>query len=253
MTSSGGFSPGGDGFDAPSYPTVFGVTFTPTVTGAAIAILGLGLAAYATTQLVFPGISKFQQLQEIIAQKQADLEQKEQTALRVNQIVGKLNQAKAENASVRSLFSTQQAIDTLLLDLNREIRGSQANLLEFIPNYDVSGIVSDGSLGEPLNNKLKRQVTSVSFEGTFSQTLAIMQAIDRLKTVLVVRDLSLELQKDNQEESNRPSNLVTSKFQLYAYVPLTPEEAAAAQAASDKAKQAEEAEKKGTEDKKDEK
>ena len=237
MTASGGFSPGGNEFDAPNYPTVFGITFTPTVTGGVLAVLGLGLAAYAATQLVLPSLSQFQQLQDSIAQKKADLDRKEDTSKRVNDVIERLNQAKAENASVRSLFSTQQAIDTLLLDLNREIRNSEAKLLEFTPEYDVSGIVADGSLGAPLDNKLKRQVTSVEFEGTFSQTLSIMQAIDRLKTVLVVRDLSLELQENDQKDSNRPTNLVKSAFKLHAYVPLSAEEAAAAQAVSDKAKQ----------------
>ena len=236
MTASGGFSPGEDEFAAPAYPTVFGITFTPTVTGIVIALVGLGLAVYAATQLVFPRLNQLQQLQANINQKESDLQQRAETAKRVGQIVANLNKAKAENAEVRALFSTQQALDTLLIDLNQEIRKSKAQLVKFTPNYEASGIVQDGSLGAPLDHKLKRQITSVAFEGTFNQTLAIMQAIDRLQTVLVVRDLSMELQSGRQRRANQPSNLITSEFELHAYVPLTAEEAAAAKAASEKAK-----------------
>mgnify|MGYP000421191122 CR=1 FL=1 len=232
MTATGGFVNEDLG---PSYPTLFGITFTPTVSGALAAVAGIGLAAYLGTQLVAPKYSEYQEIQDRVNQKEMDLAQKEATAARVDEIVAQLDLAKQENNEVRTLFSSQQALDTLLLDLNRVIVATNAQLLTFKPDYASSGIVTDSSLGEPLNNKIKRQVTAVSFQGTFNQTLQIMQAIDRLQTVLVVRDLSMELQQ--ADEPGQPSNLVTSTFNLHAYVPLSAEEAAAAaQAAAAKAK-----------------
>lgn len=233
MTATGGFAREDD-LLGPSYPTLFGITFTPTVSGILAAVVGVGLAAYVGTQLVSPKYAEYQELQESVEQKKTDLEQKEATTQRVDEIVARLNRAKRENNEVRTLFSDQQALDTLLLDLNRVIVSSNAQLQTFKPNYASSGIVTDGSLGAPLNNKIKRQVTSVSFQGTFNQTLQIMQAIDRLQTVLVVRDLSMELQK--ADKPGQPRNLVKSTFNLHAYVPLSAEEAAAAQAAAAQAK-----------------
>lgn len=231
MTATGGFARE-DELLGPSYPTLFGITFTPTVSGILAAVVGVGLAAYVGTQLVSPKITEYQGLQESVEQKKTDLEQKEATTQRVDEIVARLNRAKRENSEVRTLFSDQKALDTLLLDLNRVIVSSNAELQTFKPNHSSSGTVTDSSLGAPLNSKIKRQVTAVSFQGTFNQTLQIMQAIDRLQTVLVVRDLSMELKKP---EKFGPRNLVKSTFNLHAYVPLSAEEAAAARAAAAKA------------------
>ncbi|MGB8700108.1 MAG: pilus assembly protein PilO, partial [Thermosynechococcaceae cyanobacterium] len=117
-------------------------------------------------------------------------------------------------------------LDTLLLDLNRIIISSNAQLQKFTPDYGLSGTVTDSSVGAELNNKIKRQVTDVAFQGTFTQTLEIMRAIDRLQTVLVLRNFKMELQGDNSPQSTAPKNIVTCSFKLYAYVPLTEEELA---------------------------
>jgi type IV pilus assembly protein PilO len=241
MTVTGGF-PSENDF-APSYPTAFGITFTPTIQGLLVAVAGIGLAGYLGTLLIGPAIGEFLESSQKVAQKEQALQQSAETARRVNEIVANLNEAKEENADVRGLFSSQQALDTLLLDLNQLIVGTNAQLLKFTPEYGLSGVVADSSVGEPLNNKLKRSVTSVSFEGNFNQTLTVMQAIDKLQTVLVVRDLVVELPGNTQPELGAPNNLVKSTFKLYAYVPLTPEEAeAAAQAAAQAAQAAQETE-----------
>ncbi len=242
MTLSGAYM--NDGFDPPNYPTAFGVTFTPKVFGIIAAVAGIGLAAYVGTQLVGPQLEQAQQLRDSISQKEIELQQKTATVSQLKQLVSSLNQAKVRQAEVRGLFSQQKALDTLLLDLNREMNKSGATLLKFTPEYGNSGVISDGSLGPELNLKLKRQVTDVSFRGTFAQTLSIMQSIDKLQTVLVVQDLNLSVAPDKKDADSEESSSkqVTSKFKLYAYVPLTSEEIAAVQA--QQATQAKEAEKK---------
>jgi type IV pilus assembly protein PilO len=241
MTYTGGFSSDSD-FAEPSYPTAFGVTFTPVIQGVLVALAGVGLAAYLGNLLIGPTFGEFQETGKRVVSKELALEQKAETARMVNEIVANVNQAKAENSEVRGLFSSQEALDTLLLDLNQLIVGTNAQLLKFTPEYGLSGTVQDSSVGAILNNKLKRQVTSVAFEGNFNQTLTVMRAIDKLQTVLVIRDLSVELPGSAGPESGKPNNLVRSTFKLYAYVPLTPEEAAAAAAAAAQAKPAEGAE-----------
>lgn len=225
MTVSGAYMD--DGFDAPSYPTAFGITFTPKITGILAALLGVGLAAYLGNLLVAPQLEQTQQLQESIAQKELELQQKTNTVKQLKQLIASLNAAKAKQAEVRGLFSSQKALDTLLLDLNRVIKSSGATLLTFTPNYGSSGVLADSSLGAELNNKLKRQVTDVSFRGSFAETLGIMQAIDKLQTVLVVQDLNLSVAT---QDKNEAGTVVTSRFKLYAYVPLSPEEIAVVQA-----------------------
>ncbi|WP_404784636.1 YlbF family regulator [Altericista sp. CCNU0014] len=230
MTVSDRFSPGSSGPDASAYPTAFGVTFTPTVSGILIALAGLGLSGWMAFNLIGPKLSEMQELQSNIAQKQQKLDQQQKTVQDIQKIVARVNLAIDKNKQVRGLFSTQQALDTLLLDLNRIIVSSNAQLQKFTPDYGLSGVVADSSVGVELNNKIKRQVTDVSFEGTFNQTLAIMRTIDRFQTLLVLRDFKMELKPENTSTPGAaPTNLVTCSFKLYAYVPLTEEELAALQ------------------------
>ena len=215
-----------DGFSTTSYPTAFGITFTPKVIGVITAIGGLAVAGFVGLKMVGPQLEAAQTLRESIANKELDLEQRTSQIARRNDIVVQLNQAKSKQQEVLGLFSSQKALDTLLLDINRVISTSQASLSKFTPNYELSGIVNDNSLGPELNFKLKRQVTDVGFSGTFAQSLSIMQSIDKLQTVLVIQDLNMEVVK-NKDNIGEPQ--VRSTFKLYAYVPLTAEEMRAAE------------------------
>lgn len=229
MTLTGEYAPADLKREGITYPTAFGITFTPTAIGVLAALGGLALAAYLGTQLVLPTYEKFQELQKSVAEKEQTLEQQTEVIKQINQLVENLNQAKVKNQEVRQLFSTQEALTTLMLDLNRLILEKGAKLVKFQPDHGASGVINDSSLGPELNGKLKRQVTSVSFQGTFSQTLEIMQTIDRLQTLLEVKEVSTELQTD-QEQPEQPRTLISSNFKLFAYVPLSSEEIAAAAA-----------------------
>lgn len=220
------YAPGTDG---PSYPTAFGITFTPTVSGAAIGIVGALAAAWMAMNLLGPAYTKVQEVQGRVTQKQQNVRQQDKLLKEFEQVEARVNKAKAENTQVRGLFSNQQALDTLLLDLNRLISTNSAEMQKFVPVS--SGVVNDGSLGPELNNKLKSQVTTVEFTGTFNQTLEIMRAVDRLQTVLVLKEFKMDLQQPSgSKEKPAPTNLVKSSFKLYAYVPLTEEEIAKLQA-----------------------
>jgi type IV pilus assembly protein PilO len=223
MTLTGEYAPSAPEPEVRAYPQLFGITFTPVVSGIVIGVLGLGVAAYLGNMLILPALQESGKLSASIDQKQADLAQKAELVKQVQGVVASVNRAKSGNQEVRALFSSQAALDTLLLDLNKMIVQNQAQLLKFEPTDPV--IVTDGSLGGDLNNKLKRQVTSVSFKGNFSQTLNILQAIDRLQTLLVVQKLTTEAQAQPNAATSRDQ--ITSTFELVAYVPLSPEEVAA--------------------------
>ncbi|MEM9137789.1 MAG: pilus assembly protein PilO [Cyanobacteria bacterium P01_F01_bin.42] len=218
-----------DGFNTPSYPTAFGITFTPKIIGIVTAVVGVGLAGYIGLNMVSPELEKSSELKEAIELKQIDLERKQAAIARQDDLIAELRAAKGKQRQVLGLFSEQKALDTLLLDLNRLITSSNASLSKFTPNYDESGIVSDGSLGPELNYMLKRQVTDVAFSGTFAQSLSIMQAIDKLQTVLVIEDLKMEVGSRGKDDVGPPK--VSSNFKLYAYVPLSEEEIRAAKQA----------------------
>lgn len=227
MTFSERYTPDASG---PSYPTAFGITFTPLISGALIGVAGAAAAGWLALTFVGPKLAEMQELNSSIEQKQQTLDSKQKTVRDVQAVVARVNQAQVRNKEVRGLFSTQQALDTLLLDLNRIIVASNAQLQRFVPDYASSGILTDSSLGPELNSKLKRRVTDVAFEGSFNQTLAIMRAIDRLQTVLVLRDFKMSLKPLGSGPAAASNNTVTCSFKLYAYVPLTDEELAAVRA-----------------------
>jgi type IV pilus assembly protein PilO len=224
MTVSDRYSPGNSGLGTPAYPTAFGITFTPSVSGILIALAGVGLAGWMAFTFIGPKLSETQDLQTKITQKEQKLQNQQETVRDIQKIVARVNAAVDKNKQVRGLFSTQKDLETLLLDLNRIIVASNAQLQKFTPDYGLTGTVADSSVGVELNNKIKRRVTDVAFEGTFNQTLAIMRAVDRLQTLLVLRDFKMELKQPVNTPGVAPANLVTCSFKLYAYVPLTEEE-----------------------------
>lgn len=220
MTLTGDF--GGPPIEepAPNYPTVFGITLTPVVSGVLIALVGLGAAVYLGSLLIAPKLEEAAKLQEEISQEENNLSQREAILKQLNDVVTGLERAKQENRDVRSLFATQEALDTLLLDINRLILTSGARLNTFEPDSAASGIVQDGSLGPELNAKLKRQVTNITVQGPFPSIIQIMQEIDRQQNFLVINNLTMEAVADKPGE-------VIATFKLMSYVPLTPEEIAA--------------------------
>jgi len=220
MTLTGDFGGPPIQDSAPNYPTLFGVTLTPVVSGILIALVGLGGAVYLATLLIAPKAEEATKLQLEITQQENDLSQREVILKQLNDVIASLERAKAENTDVRSLFATQDALNTLLLDINRLILNSGAQLNSFEPDSAASGIVQDGSLGPELNAKLKRQVTNVTIQGDFANVVAVMQKIDQQQNFLVINNLTMERVTD------KPGDVICT-FKLMAYVPLTPEEIAA--------------------------
>lgn len=219
MTLTGDFGAPIQEAPPPSYPTVFGITFTPIVTGILIAVGGLLVAAYLGSILVAPKLEEAAAIQLELSQQEDDLRQREETLKQLNAVIAELDQAKVNNREVRTLFADQKALDTLLIDLNQIMVASQARLNKYEPQAPT--VVTDSSLGAELNNKIKQQVTNVIMEGSFEQTIQVMQSIDNQQNFLVVRGLTVE------GVSGKPG-LVKSTFKMIAYVPLTPEELAAA-------------------------
>lgn len=229
---------------APNYPTAFGVTLTPAVSGALIAVLGLGGAIYLILNMVMPTMQQNQELTASREQKQALVNQKQAGISQATQYEADLAEAKRQRSEVMTLFADERTLDTLLLDLNRLVESSNANapanaraqLKRFVPaNQSNAETISDSSLGAEVNGKLKRRVVAVEFQGTFAQTQAIMQSIERLQPLLIVRDYqssAAEADPNAQTQAASGPAMLTTAFQLQALIPLNPEEAAQAAAAN---------------------
>jgi type IV pilus assembly protein PilO len=238
------FAEGGEfGAEAPAYPVVFGISFTPKIIGILVGVVGIAGAAYMLMNMVMPAWETYQQQQEKRNDLQGQVDQKKASITQIDKVKDELAQAKQQRIQVLSLFADEKTLDTLLLDLNRLVESGnaqvpanavRAKLQKFVPASQQAETVTDGSLGSVVNGKLKRSSVNVEIVGTFEQTQSIIRNIERLQPLLIVKDYQARLVPEpatdpSGEEIRRvgPAPITTS-FQLEALMPLNAEEVAAA-------------------------
>ncbi|HEY9769366.1 MAG TPA: hypothetical protein V6C71_12875 [Coleofasciculaceae cyanobacterium] len=193
---------------AGDYPSAFGITFTPKVSGIAIAVAGITLAAYGLINYVNPAqktydeaATKKQELQVQLSQIQTgDLQ------LKLAQLEADLAETKALKTEVMSMFTNEQDLDTLLLDLNGFVASNQGTLIDYQPEGNAT-IIEDASLGEGVQGKLKRQGISLTIQGTFLETKEILQDLERLQPLLMVQTISSTVEE-------KPTAILTSGSEI---------------------------------------
>lgn len=298
MSMSGDYNPPDGDFDSgPNYPSAFGITFTPMVSGIGLGLLGLAVAAFAWTQFVEPLRVETDELQAKVTEKQKQLDDQKNIEKQLKDAKVKLTQVEQQRQQVYSLFAQKKNMDTVLLDLNQLIdknnvglrsakeaklstcpswikeqftsiaTGQQyeeqigpliaeAKLRKFTPEVipaaatpatatTVPGVLTDGSLGVALNNKLKRQTFNVEIEGNFNHAQSIIRRIELLQPLLILRNMDVkyggeqiskteptvlyEFDPKNPEvpvalKTCQPDTVVTTSFKMDALLPLTAEE-----------------------------
>ena len=176
---------------AEDYPSAFGITFTPVVIGVAIAVAGIALAAYGFINYVQPAQKKYQQASTKKEELQGQLNKIKtgDLQLKLAQLESDLAEKKVLNSRVLSMFTNENDLETLLLDLNTFITSNQGALTQYQPDNDVSTI-DDSSLGAEVQGKLKRKGISLTIQGTFNETKQILQDLERLQPLLMVQSIS---------------------------------------------------------------
>ncbi|NET02345.1 MAG: pilus assembly protein PilO [Sphaerospermopsis sp. SIO1G2] len=236
------FSKSGAGFDEPSYIVAFGITFTPKIIGIVVGSLGFLGGVYMIMNSAMPAWESFQKLQTQSAKLERTVAQKRKEEAQIDQVRADLDEAKTLQSQVLKLFANESSLDTLLLDTNSLINRSndvstgssliKAQLKRFAPEGEKPEIINDGSLGEKVDNKLKRQIIKVEIEGRFEQMQSIMKNIERLQPLLLVENYNSQLIEPEIDNTNRdrpavrsePGKILTT-FDLVALMPLNEEEA----------------------------
>ena len=228
-----------------NYPTAFGITFTPQVSGIALAVLGVVGSGYVLLNFVMPAYNNYQTLKADEAQKLSQIEQQKSGALDVKQIEAerKLRESQALRGQVLSLFSSETSLKTLLFDVNQLVEKHQAKLVSFQPEGSPT-VVSDASLGAGVTNRLKRQRFTLTVEGNFEKTQSLLRDLERLQPLLLINELNSKLVEekftikivDVQREGGevvaqgqataQGQDKVETSFTLDAILPLSPQEAA---------------------------
>ncbi len=300
MSMSGDYNPPDGDFDSgPNYPSAFGITFTPMVSGIGLGLLGLAAAVFAWTQFVEPLRVETEELQAKVTATQKKLDDQKNIEKQLKDAKIKLTQVEQQRQQVYSLFAQKKNMDTVLLDLNQLIEKNnvglirakeakaktcpswiqaqfasiatgqqyeeqigpliaEAKLRKFTPEVVVAaaatpgvaattvpGVLTDGSLGVALNNKLKRQTFNVEIEGNFNHAQSIIRRIELLQPLLILRNMDVkyggeqisrteptvlyEYDPKNPEtplplKTCQPDTVVTTSFKMDALLPLTAEE-----------------------------
>lgn len=248
MAAVGDFIPPNDAefLDEPTNPVVFGIELTPLILGVLIALVGLGGSVYGFIKLVQPVAEQNATLRQDINTKQGQLASQAQQLEDIAAIEAELEAAMQRRRNVYSLFANEETMDTLLLDINQRIEGSNASLSGIraqvfergIPPLLVEaklekfspgdkGTIGDGSLGEQINGKLKRESYEVSFTGDFAQTQTVLRNLERLEPLLMVSDFQMNSAAPVEETVIGDSGLViaqpkipiTTSFQIDALIP----------------------------------
>ena len=227
----------------PVYPSVFGITFNPIVSGLCIAAVGVGISGYMFMSYLQPQMAKNQELETKLAQTEDQIQQRKDNAKKIAIAEQSLDRANAQKEVVIGLFASDKKLDTLLLDLNKLVNIRQGELQTFKPDLPVPGVgssgaavVSDSSLGAALNNKIKRKGISIEVKGNFDRVQSILRTIERLDQLLLVKDFKAEVDKTEQKILvnaqgrliPQPEASIKTSFKIQALIPLTPAEQVAA-------------------------
>ena len=230
------------------YPSAFGITFTPTVIGVVLAVAGISLAIYGFMKYVTPARETYQQTvaQKETLQAQLNSIKTGDLQLKLAQLQSDLAEKKVLRSRVLSMFTSEDDLETLLIDLNGFIATNQGNLTQYQPDSNIS-TVSDASLGSGVQGKLKRKGISMTFEGTFNETKQILQDLERLQPLLMVQSISSNVtEKPTALLTGNRSEIVPQKqaelktqIKLDAILPMSQAELERAKKADEQAAQAE--------------
>jgi len=221
------------------YPSAFGITFTPRVSGIAIGVLGLLGSLYLALNWLLPMYDQYQKLKTDEITKQDQITQRKIGDLdrKIEALQIQMQQKESQKQQVLAMFAREQDLNTLLLDISNILKNRNIELLSFSPQGKIAPI-SDGSLGEMVNNKLKRQTYQAKLRGSFESTQAVVRDLERLQPLVIVR--GLKSQAEAQENvgtlvGTSPSSAqvipaqnlpITTDMQLDVIIPLTAEEVA---------------------------
>jgi type IV pilus assembly protein PilO len=237
---------------SPGFPVIFGIAFTPQIIGGLAGGIGLLAAGSLILNVIMPAWDNYQQLVTKSNELQLQVTQKRSQAKQLDKAEAELATAKQQQTQVLALFANEQSLDTLLIDTNRLVESTnarvprnavRAKLKKFVPITEAPEIITDGSFGPEVDNKLKRSIVDVELEGTFEQTQSIMRNIERLQPLLIIKDYTSQLVPPETSSANDKDKVVligpgaiTTSFKLHALMPLSPEEAKAEAAKLEAAK-----------------
>lgn len=225
------------------YPSAFGITFTPIVSGIALAIIGIVGAGYIFMNMVAPAKEGYNSAEQ---QKQEKLTQLNQ--IKGNNYPEKIAEAKAKleaeeaiKSRVIAMFTNQDDLETLLIDFSNFIGKNQGTLVRYNPDKEIT-VINDNTLGNNVQGKVKTQEFSIQFKGNFNQTQAILRDLERLQPLLIINNYESKVTEKptatfrNNQIFPKQEAVLTTDLKINAILPLSQKELEQAQQANSKNK-----------------
>lgn len=228
--------------------TLFGITLTSKILGILIGVGGIGLAVYVGTSYVQPLWDQVQSGQTNIATKKSSLVALEQKVASKSNIAQKIEDANKQNLFVLSLLPSVDNIDTLMRDIQEQVPKTITIALPPDFAYELAGTMRVFQPAEPIKGPQYNTYSfTIGFDGKFEDVLNTIQKIERLKPLLVVKNLKLARKALPTEKFkfSRPiaagkereildvlPPLIGADFTLEAFVPLSEAELKAIAAAA---------------------
>lgn len=228
--------------------TLFGVTLTSKILGIIIGVGGLGLAAYAVTSSVQPLWDQVQKGQTNIAAKKSSVSGLEQKLTSKGNVAQKIEDANKQNLFVLSLLPNVDNIDTLMTDIQKQIPKTITIALPPDFSYELEGTLRTFQPKDPVKGpQYSTYSFTIGFDGKFEDVLNTIQRIERLRPLLVIKDLKLVKKSLPSDRFKFPKAIAPGKekdildslppligadFTLEAFVPLSEAERKAAAAAA---------------------
>lgn len=227
---------------------LFGIQLTPPLLGGLAALAGVAAAVAMFMYLLQPAWEAQGKLNDEIKAKDQQI-----ASLKIGQSKKQEAEANRERekqlkTQVEALLGEEKTLDTLLLDINKIVKESGAQLKNYKP--------ADSSLSQALFTKdgkpaaagnlqgFQSLSVSLEVEGTFAQIQSIVRNIERLEPLLVMGKFDSQVDEQTLELLVSPEGKVLrlsdptlkTTFDLLAIVPKSPEETAAKPAPAEQKK-----------------
>jgi type IV pilus assembly protein PilO len=221
--------------------TLFGRNISSKTLGIVMAVIGVGVAAYGTATFTLPLYDSLEQAKSQIAQKRTSVETKEKEVASKGNLPQRVVAAQQRNQEVLALLPNPDSMDVLLRDLYAQIPrsaiqvGTAGSVSVKNPLDEFRPTDSGATQGGDTQFRTKR--FGIRFSATYSDSINAIQRIERLRPLLVVEDVkmvpntSLNLAAGTGENAQsaeqlkaliaKSTPLLSTSFNLVAYVPLS--------------------------------
>ncbi|MGC9504953.1 hypothetical protein [Baaleninema sp.] len=174
---------------------LFGITLSPQILAVVIAVVGLGASIYLALNFVKPLWEQRSNLRREIAEKEAQRQAQGDILAQIEAAQEERDAAEQIQRDVLSMFASPDSLDTLLLDLNQQVRQRNANLG---PEEIRAKLVAEGCPTSVIDNyaDLDRRVDGFFAQAKLTRFEPVFPETSRQTNAAAITEDGYELVQD---------------------------------------------------------